>query len=84
MITSATERFTCSVYPEPQKMTLGALNFAYNRTAEIVKRDSDNPMFKCGFAKSDYVEAMAMLILESQYRWENLGGKEKHAAIFKN
>ena len=84
MITSSQERFTCSMYPEPAKISDDGLNFAYNRTAHLVKFDENHDVFKYGFSKGDHVEAMAMLILESTYRWNHLGGKERHAEIFQS
>ena len=81
MITSSTERFTCAEYPEPAKMSDAGLQHAWNSTVIRMGWSADNAAFKCGFAKSDYIEAMAMLILESEYRWHHLGGKEKFKAI---
>ena len=36
---------------------------------------ADNAAFKGFYTKDDFIEAMACLILESDYRWEN-GGKQ--------
>ena len=82
MITSSTERFTCSVYPEPSKLTDAGLNHAWQLTLSKINLSADHVIFQHGFAKSDFIEAMAMLILESEYRWHHLGGKEAHAKIF--
>ena len=81
MITSAEERFTCALYPEPRKLSEAGLTHAYNSTAVICRWSENHPRFKIGFAKSDFIEAMAMLILESTYRWEHLGGKEEFKKI---
>ena len=80
MITSSTERFTCPMYPEPAKITDAGLQFALNSLVNIVKWDDDHPRFK-SFSKGDHIEALAMLLLEDEYRWEHLGGKEKFKAI---
>ena len=57
------------------------LQHAWNSTVTKMRLSPDNAVFKVGFAKSDFIEAMAMLILESEYRWHHLGGKEKFKAI---
>ena len=72
-------RFSCAVYPEPAKMSEAGLQHAWNSTVIRCRWSADNSAFKLGFSKGDYIEAMAMLILESEYRWEN-GGRAKRQA----
>jgi hypothetical protein len=81
MITSSQERFTCAMYPEPAKITDAGLTHAWGMLTDAVKLSADHPKFQCGFAKSDFIEALAMIGLEITYRWEHLGGKEKFKAI---
>ena len=81
MTTSAQTRFTCPVYPEPAKLTDAGLQHAWTLTVNKLQLPADHPTFKCGFAKSDFIEAMAMLILEDTYRWYHLGGMDKFKAI---
>ena len=81
MTNSAQERFTCSVYPEPSKLTGAGLNHAWQLTLNKLQLPVNHPTFQCGFAKSDFIEAMAMLILEDTYRWYHLGGMEKFKSI---
>ena len=73
--------FSSTMYPETATMSDGALQNAYGILSRRVGNDADHPVFKCGFSKGDFVEALAVIILEQGYRWEN-GGKERHAAIF--
>jgi len=41
---------------------------------------ADNAAFKGLYTKDDFIEAMACLILETDYRWEN-GGKQAFAKM---
>ena len=81
MATSTQERFTCSVYPEPAKLTRAGLNHAWQMTVNKLQLPADHPTFKCGFAKSDFIEAMAMLVLEDTYRWYHLGEMEEFKKV---
>ena len=64
------------MYPNLNKLSDDALNHARVIVSNKLHLPADHPAFKCGYSKGDFIEAMAMIILEEDYRWEN-GGKQK-------
>jgi len=68
-------QFHCALYPELPSLSDAALSHARVIIQNRVSLPADHPLFKCGFSKGDFIEAMAMIILEEDYRWEN-GGKQ--------
>ena len=68
-------QFHCALYPELPSLSDAALSHARVIIQNRVSLPADHSLFKCGFSKGDYVEAMAMIVLEEEYRWEN-GGKQ--------
>lgn len=73
--TQMTENFYCAMYPNLGKLSDGALDHARTIVLNRVRLDKDHACFKGGYSKGDYIEAMAMIVLEEDYRWEN-GGKQ--------
>ena len=73
---------TCKVYGNVSKMSDRGLEHAWNTNIVRMKWSPENPAFKGLYTKADYIEAMACLILETDYRWEN-GGKAKFDAMIK-
>ncbi len=67
---------TCKVYGNVSKMSDNGLEHAMNTNIIRMRWSADNAAFKGLYTKEDYIEAMACLILESDYRWEN-GGKQE-------
>ena len=74
--------FFSAMYPNLGKLSDGALNTARVVTSNKLHLPADHPAFKCGFSKADFIESMAMIILEEELRWEN-GGKQKFDAMLK-
>lgn len=70
-----TTNFFCAMYPNLNKLSDAALGHARVIVSNRLKLDRDHAAFKCGYSKGDYIEAMAMICLEEDYRWEN-GGKQ--------
>ena len=67
---------TCKMYRDTAQLTEAGLAHAYQMTLETLKWERSHPRFQGPHSYADHVEAMAMLILESDYRWEN-GGKQR-------
>ena len=67
--------FSCKVYGDLSKMTDTGLEHAWNSTVIRMGWSPDNAAFQGVYSYEDYKEAMAMLICETEYRWEN-GGKQ--------
>ncbi len=67
---------TCKVYGNVSKMSDNGLEHALNTMFPRMAWIADGASFKGLWTKDDYIEAMACLILESDYRWEN-GGKQE-------
>ena len=70
-----TTNFFCAMYPNLNKLSDGALDHARTIVSSRLTLPTDHPAFKCGYSKGDYIESMAMICLEEDYRWEN-GGKQ--------
>ena len=70
---------TCKVYGNVSKMSDRGLEHAWNSNVVRMRWSPENSAFKALYTKADYIEAMACLILESEYRWEN-GGRAKRQA----
>ena len=70
-----TTNFFCAMYPNLNKLSDGALDHARTIVSNRLLLNRDHAAFKCGFSYGDHVEAMAMICLEEDYRWEN-GGKQ--------
>ena len=66
---------SCKMYPNMEKLTDAGLAHAMQITSNCLKWDRSHPRFTGVRTYNDYVEAMACLILEDAYRWEN-GGKD--------
>ena len=66
---------TCKVYGNVSKMSDNGLEHAWNTNIIRMRWSADNAAFKGLYTKDDFIEAMACLILETDYRWEN-GGKQ--------
>ncbi len=75
-----TTNFFCAMYPNLNKLSDGALNHARVIVSSRLSLERDHAAFKCGFSYGDHVEAMAMICLEEDYRWEN-GGKVAFNAL---
>lgn len=75
-----TTNFFCAMYPNLGKLSDVALGHARTIVSSRLKLDRDHAAFKGGYSKGDYIEAMAMICLEEDYRWEN-GGKEAFDAM---
>ena len=65
----------CKMYPNVDKLTDAGLSHAMSIVGNCLKWETSHPRFQGPHTYNDYVEAMAMLILEDEYRWEN-GGKQ--------
>lgn len=70
-----TTNFFCAMYPNLNKLSDGALDHARVIISSRLTLERDDSAFKRGFSYGDHVEAMAMICLEEDYRWEN-GGKQ--------
>lgn len=66
---------TCKMYRDCAQLTDAGLEHAMQMTSDCLKWERSHPRFQGPHSYADHVEAMAMLILESDYRWEN-GGKQ--------
>ena len=66
---------TCKMYRDMAQLTDVGLERAYQMTLDTLKWERSHPRFQGPHTYADHVEAMAMLIIESEYRWEN-GGKQ--------
>ena len=71
---------SCTLYPNMEKITDAGLSHAIQMTSDCLKWGRDHARFQGPHTYNDYVEAMACLILEDQYRWEN-GGKQAFDAM---
>ena len=58
-----------------EKLTDAGLTHAMSIVGNCLKWGRDHDRFQGPHTYNDYVEAMDMLILEDEYRWEN-GGKQ--------
>jgi len=63
------------MYPNMEKITDAGLTHAMQITGNCLKWERSHPRFQGPYSYADHVEAMACLILEDGYRWEN-GGKQ--------
>ena len=63
------------MYPNMENITDNGLTHAMQMTRNCLKWERSHPRFQGPHSYADHVEAMAMLILEDEYRWEN-GGKQ--------
>ena len=76
-----TKNFFCAMYPNLNKLSDYALEQAWGMMARRVRLNPSEGCFKCGFSYGDHVEAMAMIVLEAYYRWNNGGEAEFNAMI---
>lgn len=65
--------FFCAMYPTLNELDDYALAYAHQYLLNRVRLNKNHPCFKGGFSKGDHVEAMAMVTLEQDYRWNNGG-----------
>ena len=71
---------SCKMYPNMENITDNGLTHAMQMTSDCLKWERSHPRFQGPHSYADHVEAMACLILESEYRWEN-GGKQAFDAM---
>ena len=71
---------SCKLYPNMEKLTDAGLTHALSIVGNCLKWGRDHARFQGIYTYNDYVEAMACLILEDEYRWEN-GGKQAFDAM---
>ena len=72
---------SCKLYPNMEKLSDVALTHAQSIVGGCLKWDPSHPRFQGPHSYDDYVEAMACLILEDEYRWNNGGEAEFNAMI---
>ena len=77
-----TNNRSCKMYPEMDKLSDVGLSHAMSIVGNCLKWERSHPRFQGPHTYDDYVEAMACLILEDEYRWEN-GNKAAFEAMLK-
>ena len=73
---------SCKMFPQMGQLTDAGLAHAMTQVGNCLKWERSHPRFQGPHTFEDHVEAMACLVLEDEFRWEN-GGKAAFEAMLK-